>query len=255
MDKSLKAKLNQIKIPAYEDDALIKTIQAAKEMDFQPGKYRMTACEFFVDQIRFVQRKTWASKTVLTILLLVLLGLTGISLDYWTWPLVSIAAPFACLLNVNELFQALQPGIYELQMTTRFSLRKILLVRLILFGLIDLVLLVPASVLLIASYGAVFWQVLLYSTVPYNLMCFGCFAILNHCREENALLYCAGFAVLLNCIVIMCRITGLELFADNLAFVWIIAEALALTGTGLELRSLLLKGEGNVYEINTGSAV
>ena len=171
MDKSLKAKLNQIKIPAYEDDALIKTIQAAKEMDFQPGKYRMTACEFFVDQIRFVQRKTWASKTVLTILLLVLLGLTGISLDYWTWPLVSIAAPFACLLNVNELFQALQPGIYELQMTTRFSLRKILLVRLILFGLIDLVLLVPASVLLIASYGAVFWQVLLYSTVPYNLMC------------------------------------------------------------------------------------
>ena len=172
-------------------------------------------------------------------MLLVLLGLAGISLNYWIWPLVSIAAPFACLLNVNELFQALQPGIYELQMTTRFSLRKILLVRLIIFGLIDLVLLVPASVLLITSYGVVFWQVLLYSTVPYNLMCFGCFAILNHCCEENALLYCAGFAVLLNCIVIMCRITGLELFADNLAFVWIVAESLALTGAGLELRSLL----------------
>ena len=41
----------------------------------------------------------------------------------------------------------------------------------------------------------------------------------------------------------------------DLAFVWIIAESLALTGAGLELRSLLLKGEGNAYEINTGSAV
>ncbi len=67
MDKSLKAKLNQIKIPAYENDALMKTIQAAEKMDFQSGKYRMTACEFFVDQIRFIQRKTWASKIILNV--------------------------------------------------------------------------------------------------------------------------------------------------------------------------------------------
>ena len=254
MDKKLNRKLHTVQIPAYEESALLSTIQEVKKIQLPSACHRMSSWQFFVDQLRFIRKRTWGAKIVFSLLALTVIGLNGVSLNNWIWPMTAIFGPLLCLLNANEIYQTFQPGLLELQMTTRYGCNRILWVRLVSFGVCDLLFLIAMVLLLIHSHGVVFWYVLLYGSVPYNIMCFGSLIILNHCREENALLYCAGFGVSLIGIIAMAKISGLNLYTESRAAIWFVLELTALFGTITELIKTTRKVKGNVYEINTGSS-
>ena len=254
MDKKLNRKLHTVQIPAYEESALLSTIQEVKKIQLPSACHRMSSWQFFVDQLRFIRKRTWGAKIVFSLLALTVIGLNGVSLNNWIWPMTAIFGPLLCFLNANEIYQTFQPGLLELQMTTRYGCNRILWVRLVSFGVCDLLFLIAMVLLLIHSHGVVFWYVLLYGSVPYNIMCFGSLIILNHCREENALLYCAGFGVSLIGIIAMAKISGLNLYTESRAAIWFVLELTALFGTITELIKTTRKVKGNVYEINTGSS-
>ena len=156
MDRELKRKLFAVQIPDFDESALKTTIQAAKRVDFRPARYRMTCWHFFVDQLRFIRRTTWAAKIIFTVLALSIIGLEGVSLNHWVWPMIAISGPLLCLINANEIYQTFQPGLMELQMTTRYGCGKVLWVRLVTFGVCDLIFLSATVVLLMHSHSFFF---------------------------------------------------------------------------------------------------
>ena len=99
------------------------------------------------------------------------------------------------------------------------------------------------------------WQVILYGTVPYEIMCFGCMFILNRCREENLLLYSGTWGICLSCIIVMLKISGTTIFETYYFGVWVGIGTVAIIGMGLELRKLLKKVGGNLNEINYGAVI
>ena len=259
MDRKLKQKLKQYTVPAYSEKALEKTIEkaygTADGFSSHMSAVRMTAGQFFFDQCRFVRPHTWLLKVGMALLMSVYLPKSLIWSETWFWTFVSLAGPLLCLINANDLWGFFQPGIMEIQMTAKYSLRHVFLSRLTLFGMIDVLVIGTASAGMAVSGTGAAWQVLLYSTVPYLMMCMGCMLIFPKIREENAVFYCGAWAVLLAGGILVIQSMGWQIYDADTASVWLLAGAAALVGAVWRTVELIKRMGGNVDEINIGTIV
>ncbi len=258
MDRKLKQKLDQYAVPDHSEKALEETIYRARELTAwisRTGDGRMTMGQFFFDQCRFVRPHTWLLKAGLALLMAVWLPGSISGSEIWFWTVVSLAGPLLCLINANDLGGFFQPGIIEIQMTAKYSLRHAFLARLTLFGVIDAIVIGAVSALMTACGTAAAWQVLLYSTVPYLLMCTGCMVIFQKVREESTLFYCAAWAVLLAGGLLAAQSMGWQVYDMKKASAWLLAGAAALAGAVWQTAKLIKYMGGNVDEINIGTIV
>lgn len=254
-DKDLKRRLSALTVPQYSQKGLKCTIERAKEFPLHPEKQRMTTAQFFRDQFRFIQKKFWCLKIILSALLFLLILSEGMGQDSWFWTFVSISGPVLCLVNANVLCNACSPGMLEIHMTARHSLQKVLIFRLLLFGAADLLICACAASVLALWRGVYLWQVFLYSAVPYSLTCLGCLAVLNRRDGEDALLYCMAWGVFIAFAAVLLKTVEYHIFdAENTA-VWTGTGAAAALGIVIEMRKLIQKTGGNVDEINLGTIV
>ena len=140
-------------------------------------------------------------------------------------------------------------------MTAKYSLRHVFLSRLTLFGMIDVLVIGAASVVMAVSGTGAAWQVLLYSTVPYLVMCMGCMLIFQKAREESAVFYCGAWAGLLTGGILVIQSMGWQIYDADMASVWLIAGAAALAGAVWQTVEFVKRMGGNVDEINIGTIV
>ena len=259
MDRKLKQKLDQYTVPAYSEKALEETIYKARGMEGgisrRMSEERMTKGQFFFDQCRFVRPHTWLLKVGVALLMAACLPKSLIWSETWIWTFISLAGPLLCLINANELWGFFQPGIIEIQMTAKYSLRHVFLSRLTLFGMIDVIVIGTASAVMSFSGTGAAWQVLLYSTVPYLVMCMGCMLIFQEIREESAVFYCGAWAVLLAGGILVIQSMGWQVYDMKKASAWLLAGAAALAGAVWQTAKLIKYMGGNVDEINIGTIV
>lgn len=259
MDRKLKQKLEQYMVPAYSEKALEETICKARGIEGGSSRYlsseRMTMGQFFFDQCRFVRPHTWLLKAGMALLMAVYLPKSIEWSETWFWTIVSLAGPLLCLINANELWGFFQPGIIEIQMTAKYSLRHVFLSRLTLFGIIDVLVIGTASAVMGSSGAGAAWQVLLYSTVPYLMMCMGCMMMFQKVREENAVFYCGALAVLLAGGILVIQSMGWQIYDADTASMWLLAGAAALAGAVWQTVEFIKRMGGNVDEINIGTIV
>ena len=254
MDARIKKHIKETVIPPYNQESLERTISEAKKIQMHPERYLINEYQFFVDQLRFIQKKTWLLKIFCTAVFFILIKTSGKeTIDGWIWSIVAIMGPLFCLINANELFSVYQQGMVELQMTTHFKPSKIMIVRLIAFGMFDILFLGAASVHVSRVYNSAYLQVLLYGAVPYNLMCFGCMEIMSRSPENESLSYCAGYGAALIGAITMSRISGLNLFSEDLFIIWAVLEVVTIIAALAGTKEFLRKVGRINHEINIGS--
>lgn len=176
-DRELKEKLQQLHIPKYDEHKLEKVISEAKNIDFFSENQRMTNTEFFFNQVGFISKKVWGLKIIFSLFILYLFIVEDININNWMWTLLAIAGPILCLFNAKEICNVFQAGMFEIQIAAKHSFSKVLMIRLIVFGIFDLFFLICSATLLSIVKETVIWQIILYGTVPYVIMCFGCMYI------------------------------------------------------------------------------
>lgn len=259
MDRKLKQKLDRYTVPAYSGKALEETIYRARSMEdgisSRIRAERMTMGQFFFDQCRFVRPHTWLLKVGIALIMAACLPKSLIWSETWFWTFISLAGPLLCLINANDLWGLFQPGIIEIQMTAKYSLRHVFLSRLTLFGMIDVIVIGTASAVMSFSGTGTAWQVLLYSTVPYLVMCMGCMLIFQKVREESAVFYCGAWAGLLTGGILVIQSMGWQIYDADTASVWLLAGAAALAGAVWQTVEFVKRMGGNVDEINIGTIV
>lgn len=251
--KRLKKELNKIDIPAYDTYKYKDTIVKLKNVKFHPEKLRMSSTEFFCDQLRFIKKETWLLKIFVSTLVLYLLITEQINISSWFWTLIAISGPILCLINAKELCNVFQPGMLEIQITAKNSFSKVLMVRLITFGLFDLLFFITMALGMSMIKETVIWQVILYGIVPYIIMCFGCMLILNRCREENIPLYSGTWGACLSCIITILKISDVKIFQTSYFGIWLGIGLVALLGMVIEIRKLFRRAGGNLNEISYGT--
>lgn len=238
-DQKLKRRLAALSVPQYDSRELEDTIIKAKQIRFHPEKQRMTTMQFFRNQIRFIRKEFWGMKFIFTALLQYCILSEGMESDSWLWTFVSISGPVLCLVNANVLCDVYQPGMLELQMTAKHSLQKVLILRLVISGAVDLLAFVCGAVMLILWKGVYLWQTFLYAMVPYNLMCVGCLAILNRKTEENALPYCMTWGIVIVFVMTLLKTGGYQIFGIENMTVWVVLGSLSVLGVMREMKRLI----------------
>ena len=252
--RKLKKELAGYTVPDFGPEGLENTLEAVKNV-LHPERERMAKGQFFLDQLRFIRMGTWARKAGVAFLMIWCLFFGRTRTEGTALTLFSMTAIFLCLSGAWELGGLLRPGLLELQMTARNSLDRILLARLVLFGVFDGMVLVG-----IALAGSAFgwgksWQLLLYSAAPYLAAAGGFLTILNRGTEENAFLGCAAWSCFL-CGALYClTISGWELYAESAGPVWLGAGLAGVAATVWKSAELLKKAGGNRNEINIGASV
>ena len=255
IDRQLLKELNKIHVPAYDIRKLEETASKAGSIKPQLQNLRMGPAGFFLDQLRFIRKEIWFLKILFSVLILAFIPAAQMTVSGWIWTLIAVSGPILCLMNAREICHILQPGMLELQMTARNSFRKVLMVRLTVFGSYDLVFFgCMASGVSIFQETAV-WHILLYGIVPYAVMCFGCLLILNRCREENMLLYTGTWGAFLCCIIVILKISDQRICQPSYIPIWLGTGIVVFSGIATELYSLFRKAGGNLNEINYGTSV
>lgn len=253
-DRKLRQRLGDIPIPDYEEEAYLQTLKAAGKINLHPERQRVSGREFFLGQLPFISRKVWAAKLILTAFLILGILETGVAPDQRTWPLLSVSAPLLCLANVNELCDICRPGMREILKAARHSPGEMLLVRLLVFGFLDLSVCLTGAVLAADLTAGLLWRAVLYFAAPFSVMCAGCMIVINRCRDENALWYCTAWGGFLIAAVSMLRASAVPVYEADRLFGWGTAAAAGIVVTVLEINRLLKSMGGMRHEINYGTA-
>lgn len=255
IDKRLKKELEKIDVPQYNVNKYEETITKTKILKLHPERQRMNNTEFFLNQLCFIKKKTWFLKISFSLLILYLISTDHIDLSSWFWTLIAVSGPVLCLINTKEICNIFQPGMLEIQMTAKNSFSKVLMVRLVTFGIFDLVFFVSTALGMSLFRETVIWQVILYGIVPYIIMCFGCMLILNRCREENMPLYSVTWGSCLSCIIMILKISDIAIYETAYFSIWLLTGVIAFCGVVIELHKLLRKVGGNLNEVSYGTFV
>lgn len=237
-DNKIKKKLH-FDVPQYDVEAFEKTLIMAKNMDFGIETHRMTEVQSILAQIKFFSLKAWLLKIVIACFLNIGIQFEIRSGEGNFWDIMSIFIPLLCLGSTNEISNILQPNLKGLLMTVRYSIRKVILIKLILFGSIDFLVLILSITSTFLMGVDLRWTDLLYVVALYNLMCGGCIYILNHTKETNAIFACSVWGGSLTVMNLIIKNTFSDTIASRADIVLLFIILLSIWKTTSEIKNML----------------
>ena len=93
------------------------------------------------------------------------------------------------LFFIDELFKSFTTGMWELEQTLKYELRQHTIVKLLIMGLIDMILVFLMSIIVQPTLSISLLNILLYLLVPYNLICIILFSILTMWRNKCTIMF------------------------------------------------------------------
>lgn len=158
------------------------------------------------------------------------------------------------LIGVQELCDLCSPGMKELSLTVKKSLDQVLVVRLLAFGILDVILMF-LILLLTPDLGVSVGQGILYMTVPFNVMCFGCAGILEKATPDYRFQACAAWGIFLMLGAMYLKNSYENLYRSNVLIFWLLAMGMTGAGVVWKWKILLKRVGGKENEIMCGECV
>ena len=155
--------------------------------------------------------------------------------------ILSAVMPFAALLLILEFAKSSAYGMSELEMSSRFSLRTILLARMVMLGavqMLGLLLTVPMAGMTLISNGA-------YLLVPYLLTALSGLVAVRRIRGKEGLFVCGSISAFVCVLAPMLKYVVPMLYDQENRILWVFAVLLLLVGLVKEYRTTINHWEEN----------
>lgn len=152
--------------------------------------------EFFISQIKYIRKRIFFIQlVVMLICLITLLSIDSTSLNIKYISILPSAIPFFVLIIATEISRSISYNMTELEMTTKYSLGQIIIVRTAILGSVNFIFLIflLISLKLKLEYSTLILS--LYIFIPFLLTCFGSLYVMNYIRNKNVNFYCAGVSI------------------------------------------------------------
>ena len=182
-----------------------------------------------LSQAAYIRKWVWAMSLLL--FGLVVLMAQYVELDV-IW-ILSAIMPFAALLLVMEFAKSSAYGMTELEMTSRFSLRTILLARMVMLGAVQffgLLLTVPIAGMTLLKNGV-------YLLVPYLLTALLGLVTVRRIHGKEGLFVCGSISAFVCVLAPMSKHFVPMLYAQENRMLWVFAAVLLLAGFVKEYRT------------------
>lgn len=148
--------------------------------------------QFILIQAAYLRKRTW----VFSLLLLFPSVIGACHIGYETLWITSAIVPFLGLLAVAENNRSITYGMSEFELSTRFSLKSVVLARMSILGVLDFIILACLVPLCWIGNNFSFIQTGTYIVVPYLLTVNLSLWVTRHIHSREAIYGCMTVAVL-----------------------------------------------------------
>ncbi|MBO5177485.1 MAG: hypothetical protein J6C07_08500 [Lachnospiraceae bacterium] len=192
-----------------------------------------------LSQAAYIRKWIWA----VSFLLFALVAFVAQMAEQDVVWILSAVMPFAALLLILEFAKSSAYGMSELEMSSRFSLRTILLARMVMLGvvqLLGLLLTVPMAGMTLVSNG-------LYLLVPYLLTALLGLVAVRRIQGKEGLFVCGSISAFVCILAPMLKYVVPMLYDQENRILWVFAVLLLLVGLVKEYRTTINHWEEFVW--------
>ncbi|GAB6108492.1 hypothetical protein [Fusibacter bizertensis] len=236
MNKKLKGALQE----AFKAPPPIDKEHFLKQLNFP----KITYVEFLMNQLHYIRKRVWIAS-----LMIVLLG-WGIA--HWSPIFLSISGvlPYLAMITVTEIYRSASDRMAELEGSCRFNLQQIVMARMSILGGINLFVILVAVIFInkITAYGILL--ALLYSLVPYLIVCAICMWLLNRTKGAESLYACAIATGSVSIGNILCESMAKFLYSSTNLHAWLAVLACCIILIGFQIKILIKQTEDQQWNLN-----
>lgn len=176
----------------------------------QVSRRQMTFCNFLLSQVCYLKKWVWCATALL--FAVSILGAAVLSLNM-VWVIAS-CSPLLALTVLSENGRSERYQMEELELSTRFSLRSVLLARMAVLGIANLVLLAMLLPVALLNNTLSLLAAGLYILTPYMLTaCIG-LSIARKFRGKDGLYACMGVSVMVSISISLSHIQAPFLYLE-----------------------------------------
>lgn len=239
-EKEIKKILSDYSVPDYDKDAPMKAIEFFHENFIALPEPRTSNKEFLLSQIGFIRKRTWAFQ--LLILWLLSFGIYNAGardiLNLRTFSLMSILAPLLLIVNIEEISRIYNKSMLEIEFTTRYSIRKVLVTRMLILGVVDCIFLIIMMIFAGNFTDLSIVRVIMYTLVPFNLVCVGFLKLMNYFKGKELNYACMAYCVILIAILLFSRYDDLGIYAKDFLAGWILIYGVTTIMLSVEMKRI-----------------
>ncbi len=207
---------------------------------------QISMVRFIFVQASYVRKLSWALSGL--ILLLALFCACNISED--TLWVVSAFVPLLGLLAVTESTRSMTYGMSEFEMSTRFSLKSVVLARMSILGLINLFIIAFLIPLCRIGNNFSLLQTGMYLTVPYLLTVNFSLWIARRVNGKETVYGCMGIAVVVSGINTVLHFVTDLVYQEIYISWWIVLSIFLLIGMAYEIHCTIKRTEEYTWNLS-----
>lgn len=178
--------------------------------------FQMSSVAFLQSQLRYIKKWVWCAAALL--LMLGILGAAVLSLNM-LW-IIAACTPILAMTFLSESGRSQRHQMEELELSTRFSLRNVILARFAILGLTDLLLLLLLLPLALLNNSCSLLAAGLTITTPFLLTVWIGLAITRKYRGRDGLYACWSAACCISISVILSQLKLPHIYQEQHILWW-----------------------------------
>lgn len=239
-EREIKDMLNNYYVPDHDKAAPIRAIEFIHENSLSIPQFRTSNKQFILSQIGFIRKRTWIFQIIILGLLCFGFYNIGIpnSLNFKTFSLMSILAPLLLIINVDEISRVYNKSMLEIEFSTKNSLKKVLVTRMLILGITDCIALIIMMIFAGNLINISILRVIMYTLVPFNLVCIGSMKLMKHFKGKELNYACVTYSVLLMAVLLLGRLDDLGIYGQEFISSWILIYVITTIIFAFEMKKM-----------------
>ena len=238
MKKDLENELRKLysEVPSPNPSSINETVLKVRRIVNETLIKGLTFWEFYFQQFGFIRKKIW-------IIQFAILLFCGLKLYYYSdsiqgVTLIASITPLIFLSGITELSRTYTYRTVELELSTQYTLKQVMMSRISILGIIDILSITLLGIMAKTSTLVNPYTIFLYICVPFMITCFGCLWILNRFKNKECNYYCFAFGVFTMIAVSMSTAFAPKLYIASSLWIWSIMLVIALIGVAIQIYKL-----------------
>jgi hypothetical protein len=176
--------------------------------------------DFLLSQFGYIHRKVWIASLCLFIIAMIFETQiqTGDIRLLWV---ISALIPFFVMTSITEIARSTVFGMEELEMSTKYNLKNILLTRMGILGAGNMLMLLAVLPLLAEKVNIGIINTGVYLMVPYLLTCILSCMVLNRIGNKEIPVGCAGAAAFVSFLGFVLNSVQSAIYQERYFIIWV----------------------------------
>jgi hypothetical protein len=202
---------------------------------------KTSSFNFYLSQILYIRKRFWCLSVLLTATMIFLIQVYGTSFNSIT--IISSFLPFLVVIGIKEISRSTSYNMAEMEMSCKYNLSKITLIRLTLIGSCHFIIIFSLIAIFGTSSEYSLVQLLLYSITPLLICAYLSLFISNRIQANDIYYICVGVAGAVSISIFILTKNVKLIYSQRFLLLWSFVFIIMLILLGKEIKNLIKRSE------------